>query len=170
MESPPPRQGFEFCRTVHPGPEMIDPNGHLTIGYYAVLFEDAARAIWARYDLGQDYRIRTNHALYPTELHYSFKKEVFEGQAIDVYLRLVDMTDRALHAVFLMFHRADEDPATTLESAYLHVDLTARRAVPMEPKTKAALAELRAGQLQFPPKIGLGGHIDFERSSHRPRG
>ncbi len=45
MEPAPARNGFEFCRTLHPLAEMIDPNGHLTIGYYGVLFEDAARAM-----------------------------------------------------------------------------------------------------------------------------
>lgn len=154
-------QGLEYCCTLYPGPEMIDYNGHVNMGYYGILFEDAARAILPRYNLSEDYRKRTNRALFVSEMHITLKKEVFEGQAVNMYLRLVDVTDKVLHAVFFMFHQHDENPAAVQEVLFLHVDLATRKTTPMDAETQTALQELKAHQSPHPLKTAIGRKIDM---------
>ncbi|HKF72696.1 MAG TPA: thioesterase family protein [Stellaceae bacterium] len=164
MEPPPKeRDGLEFCRTFHPGRETIDYNNHVNVGYYGILFEQAAQAVFPRFDLSGDYKARTNHALFATESHVVFKKEIFESQAVDVYLRMVDLTDKALHVMFLMLLRDDPDPAATQEVLYLHVSLTDRKVVPLEAKTLATLEDLKARQQRFPLRLPVGQAIGLRR-------
>lgn len=100
-------RGLELCCTLRPAAEMIDYNGHLNMGYYGILFEEAARSILPRFDLSQAYRERTGHALFASELHVVFRREVFEGESVNVYLRLGQPKDIAGVISFLCSKDAD---------------------------------------------------------------
>jgi acyl-CoA thioester hydrolase len=156
-------RGLELCSTLRPSAEMIDYNGHLNIGYYGILFEEAARSILPRFDLSQAYRERTGHALFASELHTVFRKEVFEGEAINVYLRLVDTTDRAIHAIYIMTKGSDGELAASQEILYLHVNLAMRNVAPMDPATVATLAKLTAKQGAYPLPIEVGRRVEIRK-------
>jgi acyl-CoA thioester hydrolase len=159
------RRGLELCCTLRPSEEMIDYNGHLNIGCYGILFEEAARSILPRFDLSQAYRDRTGHTLFASELHVVFRREVFEGEAINVYLRLVDATDRAIHAIYLMVKGSDGELAASQEILYLHVDLVARAVAPMDDLTVTTLANLTAKQNAYPLPIEVGRRIQLRKPS-----
>jgi acyl-CoA thioester hydrolase len=161
--SPVERKGLEYCRSFHPGREMIDYNNHLNVGYYGLLFEQAAQAIFPRLDLSSDYKARSNCALFATESHVRFIKEIFEAEVIDVYMRVVDMTGKALQVMFLMFRRDDDEPAAAQDVLYLHVSISDRKVVPMEDKTRAKLGELKARQERFPLQLPVAQAIALKR-------
>lgn len=50
-------------------PEWIDYNGHLNMGYYAVLFDLAADEAYDALGFGPDYRTTTKHTTYAAEFH-----------------------------------------------------------------------------------------------------
>lgn len=158
-------RGLEFCCTLHPAEEMIDYNGHLNIGYYGILFEEAARSMLSRFDLSRGYRERTGSAIFASEAHLVFRKEVFEGEAINVYLRLVGATDRALHAIYLMVKGSDGELAASQEILYLHVNLVTRTVVPMEDKTITTLAKLTEKQNENPLPIEVGRRVQLRKLS-----
>jgi acyl-CoA thioester hydrolase len=156
-------EGLELCCTLSASPEMIDYNGHVNIGYYAILFEAAARAILPRYDLSSAYRERTGRALFAVEAHTVFRKEVFQDEALAMYLRLVDASDRALHAMYAMVKQSSAELAAVQEVLYLHVDLESRRTVAIEPGTRVLLATLKAKQEPYAPPVEPGRHISIRR-------
>jgi acyl-CoA thioester hydrolase len=155
--------GFAFCCTLVPGPETIDYNGHVNIGHYGLLFEDAARAFLPRYDLSRQYRERTNRALFVVEMHMGFWAEIREGETVDVHFRLVDTKANALHALYLMISRKCGEPAAWQEVLYLHIDLATRKVVPMDPHTQDALADLITQQVQPLFSIPVGRRIALRR-------
>jgi acyl-CoA thioester hydrolase len=161
--SPAERKGLQYCRSFHPAREMIDYNNHLNIGYYGLLFEQAAQAIFPGLDLSSDYKARSNRGLFATEAHIRFIREIFEAEAIDVYMRVVDMTDKALQVMFLMFRRDDDEPAAAQDVLYLHVNISDRKVVPMEEKTRAQLEELKERQARFPLQLPVAHAIAIRR-------
>jgi acyl-CoA thioester hydrolase len=132
-------EGLEFCCTLTPEPHMLDYNGHLNIAYYAVLFEEAARAIFSRIDLSRSYRERSDSALFAAEVHTVFHREVPAGEAVSIYCRLLDVAASKIHGMFFMVKSRDHSLAAVQEILFLHVDLKHRRT--------ASIPEPQAGRL-----------------------
>src|SRR5215469_9851342 len=93
---------LEKCHTTSAAPYMIDYNGHLNVGYFGVLFEEAARGLFSRIDLSSDYRSRSDHALFAKESHFVFLKEVFPNEVLSIYAQILGVTNRALHCMYHM--------------------------------------------------------------------
>jgi acyl-CoA thioester hydrolase len=147
---------LEFCCTSTPAEHMLDYNGHLNVAYYAVLFEDAARAIFGRYDVSQAYRERSDCALFAAEVHTVFLREVPAGESVSIYYRLVEAAGSKLHGMFFMVRAGDGSLAATQEIMFLHIDLNRRKTAPLPQPQAGRLAELQARQrsLPEPPEKG----------------
>ena len=149
-------EGLEFCCTRTVLSHMIDYNGHLNVGYYGVLFEDAAREVLSRINLSRAYQERTGHALFAVESHTIFHREVLPDNALAFYFRLLGLTDRAFDCMYFMVNTTRGMLAATQEILYLHVNLAPRRVVPIP---QPQLDRLRAlermhAELQLPEQAG----------------
>jgi len=151
-----PSAGLEFCCSLTPEPHMLDYNGHLNIAYYAILFEEAARAIFSSIDISRSYRERSDCALFAAEVHSVFHQEVPAGEAVSIYCRLLDVAFSKIHGMFFMVKSGDHSLAAVQEVLFLHVDLKRRKAVSIpDPQAGRLTALLERHRLMpDPPEKG----------------
>ncbi len=155
--------GLEFCCRATPAGHMVDYNGHLNVAYYAVLFEDAARAIFGRLDLSQAYRERADCALFAAEVHTVFLREVPEGVSVSIYYRLLEASGSKIHGMFFMARDDERSLAATQEIMFLHVDLIRRKAAPVPEPQAGRLAGLLARQRSLPEPAQRGRFVGQRR-------
>ena len=157
---------LEKCVTTSAAPHMIDYNGHLNVGYFAVLFEEAARGLLSRVDLSADYRRRSNHALFAKESHFVFLREVFPNETLSFYAQILGVTDRALHCMYHMHNDARAEWAARQEILYLHLDLMSQKVVQMPPGQLQRLKELQLRHDTL-PQLDVGRRIVIRPSESR---
>ncbi|MEZ5776604.1 MAG: thioesterase family protein [Hyphomicrobiaceae bacterium] len=150
---------LEPCGAVRSRPEMMDYNGHLNVGWYGILFEDAARAFFGRMDLSRDYCARTARALFVTEQHQTFLAEIREGEGLEVFVKIAGVTAKAVHVLYLMAKSASGEIAAAQETLYLHVDHASRRVVAIDDTRLARLSSIAARHQNIGLPVAAGRAI-----------
>jgi acyl-CoA thioester hydrolase len=137
-------------------PEWTDYSGHMNVAYYGYVFEEAARAFFRDLDISQAYRERSNHAFFALEQHMIFKRELLEGQPLRFEAQILAFNGKRIDVFYRMLNDAENYLAATQEVLYGHVDLAARRSVPVPPEVAARLASVvqRHLALPRPPEAG----------------
>ena len=113
--------------------EWIDYNGHMSEGFYGVVFGMASDEYLVRMGFDEQYRVATGGAFYTVETHIAF----------------IDADPKRVH-LFHELRGGDEALAATQESMMLHVDTRIDRVVPMGEELYAVLradADAHAGLL-----------------------
>lgn len=112
-------------------PEFIDENGHMNIGRYLEL---GGAALWRRChtDLGMGVKHLRERGLstFTAEHHLTYLSEMLEGERVSVHVRLIERTDKALHAVSLIVNQSQQRLACVVEAMLIHIDMGPRRPTP----------------------------------------
>lgn len=142
-------------------PEWIDYNGHMNVGYYNVAFDKATDALYDHLDMGLDYVKRENKSFFTLETHVHYVREVLEGTPLRYTGQLLDFDAKRIHAFFQMFHAEEGYLSATSEQLCVHVDLEARRAVPMPEDLLGRVERFARTQqdLPWPEQAGRGMKI-----------
>ncbi|UYM07515.1 thioesterase family protein [Solicola gregarius] len=106
--------------------EWIDYNGHLTEGYYGVVFGNATDAVLDHLGLDAAYREANDSSMYTVEAHVRFLAEVPPGVELEVRSSVIGVSDKLLRIWHEMW--LDDRLCATQESLGLHV--TGRRSAP----------------------------------------
>lgn len=135
-------------------PEWIDYNGHLSEGYYVLIFGFATDALMDRIGLGVEYRERTQCSLYTVEAHVRYLDDIGVGTEVTVRTRVLG--HRGKKVWFSHEMAVDDALVATEELLALHVDQSIGRACPLPDYASQVLAELRE-----PPPEYAGRKVDF---------
>ena len=156
--------GLELCREFIPTAEMIDYNGHLNVGWYGIVFEEAARALFPRLDISKAYRDRTQNSFFVVEQHQMFHQEVTQDERVSLLCRILGFDGRKLHLMYFMV-KPNGALAATQETLYLHVDQVSRRVVAMADQHATHLHELkiRHERLESIADVGRGIRISSRK-------
>ncbi|HLS69142.1 MAG TPA: thioesterase family protein [Kiloniellales bacterium] len=122
------------------GPEMLDYNGHMTEGWYVLLFGEASDALYDHIGADAHWRRTTGKSLYTVEAHLRYLRELSEGDAITIVTQLVALDHKRLHFVHEM--ERDGEVAATEELLVLCVDRTLGRSSRLEPSLLKKLQAL----------------------------
>jgi acyl-CoA thioester hydrolase len=140
--------------------EHIDYNGHMNVVHYRAAFDASTDGLFAYLGLGpEEYNARTGATLMVVEEHTRYHAELSEGERYRILARLVGHSAKKLHYLLAMENLDRDVLAATHEELALHVDLTARRAIPLPAPALAAIEALEATQAQLPPPPDLGRAI-----------
>ena len=140
-------------------PGWIDYNGHMNLAYYQVLFDRHLDTVFDRADIGADYLKSTNHSFFAAEVHICYKHEVKLTDPVTVSSQLLDFDAKRLH-IFLEMHHATEGwLACTCENLSLHIDMAAKKVVPLLPQARAAVERLAAVHAHLPRPAAAGRRI-----------
>jgi acyl-CoA thioester hydrolase len=137
-------------------PEWIDYNGHMNVGYYGVVF-DYATDEWLDFlGLDRTHRDENRVTTFTLEAHFTYQREVLEGQALRFTTQLLDHDEKRIHYLHRMFREPDGVLSATNELMSLHVSEETRRGAPMHPAVLARLARVATQQavLPTPPEAG----------------
>ena len=140
-------------------PDWIDHNGHLNVGYYAVVF-DFATDEWLDF-LGLDaaHRAAERVTTFTLEAHFTYQREVVEGDRLRFTTQLLGYDEKRIHYVHRMYREADGTLSATNELMSLHVSLETRRAAPMAPAVLECLERVRESHARLEPSPHAGRRI-----------
>ena len=108
-------------------PAFIDPNGHMNVGYYSVLFDQALDLPWDRLGVGSASTEATGCSTFTLESHVTYQREVNEGDPLDFTFQVIDLDAKRLHHFMTMLHARERWVAATSESISMCIDMTTRR-------------------------------------------
>ena len=109
------------------GPEHIDANGHMNVGYYVVLFDKALDLPWARLGIYSQQILADGKSSFALESHLTYQRELREGDPLWFSLLLLDYDAKRVHYFMRMFHARERWLAATCEQLSICMDMTTRR-------------------------------------------
>ena len=138
--------------------DLADYNGHMNVGHFPLQFEEGTRFLFEHLDISQAYRERTNHAIFAIEQHLTYRRELRLGEEFSIFSQVLSVRPRLFHVMNFMVRGSDHEVASTNEMLFVHVDLAARRAVPMPAEVEARLKRLWDAHriLPWPEEAGRG--------------
>ncbi|AOP48804.1 thioesterase family protein [Streptomyces lydicus] len=141
--STPPSHPPLFRQTVRD--EWIDYNGHLSEGYYVLLFGFATDALMDEVGLDAGYREASGCSLYTVEAHVRYLREVARDSDLTVRTTVLGADGKKLRLLHEMFvGEPSGEPVATEELFMLHVDQSAGRSAPLPPAAHERLTTLLA--------------------------
>ncbi|WP_290812886.1 thioesterase family protein [Ferrovibrio sp.] len=137
-------------------PEHIDANGHMNVGFYNVIFDQALDKFFTPFDLDWNYVQRTNLSTFVLETHVCYLQEVLEGDALRFTFQLLGADAKRIHYFMNMYHAEKGYLAATSEQILVHVDLATRRSCPFPEPQRRLFENMLAGhgKLPRPPQAG----------------
>jgi acyl-CoA thioester hydrolase len=144
-------------------PTYIDPNGHMNIGYYSVLFDKALDLPFEMLGLGSSSIEQTGRSSFALESHVTYQREVHEGDALDFTFQLIDFDEKRMHYFMTMLHARERWLAATSESISICIDMTTRRSTIWPEDRLARLRALHEAHSQRPRPAEIGRVIGIRR-------
>ncbi|HLW27806.1 MAG TPA: thioesterase family protein [Kiloniellales bacterium] len=127
-------------------PEMLDYNGHVTEGWYVLLFGHASDALYEKLGMDARWRASNGRSLYTVESHVRYLRELALGDRIEIISRIIACDSKRLHFAHEM--ERDGELVATEELLALCVDTRLGRSVPFE---AGLLAAFKAHCTPSPP-------------------
>jgi len=150
----------EFRAVVRP--EWIDDNGHLNMGYYVVVFDQATDAWLAHLGLGARDRERMGVTTFTLESHVCYLREVLDAAPLMFTTLLLGFDAKRIHYVHEMRHAEEGWLAATNELMSLHVSRATRRAAPMADDVLARLEAAMLSHEKSPRPAQVGRRIGLD--------
>jgi acyl-CoA thioester hydrolase len=121
-------------------PEWIDYNGHLSEGYYVVVFGFATDAVMPRFGMTPEYLVETGTSLYSLEAHVRYLDQVPPGARLEVRSSIIGVTAKLLWLWHEMW--CEGRLRATEEVLMVHVDSRAGRSSPFPDALRTRLEAL----------------------------
>ena len=144
-------------------PEYIDPNGHMNIGYYSVLFDKALDLPWHLLGLGFEGIKARGNTSFALESHVTYQRELHEGDALDFTFQVLDVDTKRIHFFMTMLHRRERWLAATSESISICIDMSTRRSTVWSEEQMARLSAVHQAHRQRPRPPEAGRIIGIRR-------
>ena len=144
-------------------PDYIDPNGHMNVGYYSVLFDKALDLPWAALGLGYAGIKASGRSTFALETHVTYQRELHEGDPLDFTFQLLDLDAKRIHYFMTMLHARERWLAATSESISICIDMTTRRSTTWPDDQLAHLRVVHAAHLRRPRPAEAGRTIGIRR-------
>jgi Predicted thioesterase len=146
-------------------PEHIDANGHMNVGFYNVIFDQALDKFFAPFDLDWSYVKRTNLSTFVLETHVCYLQEVVEGDELRFTFQLLGHDAKRIHYFMNMYHAEKGYLAATSEQILVHVDLNTRKSCPFLPEHQKLFETIYAGHSKLPRPPQAGRSISMVKKS-----
>ncbi|MEW2570675.1 thioesterase family protein [Streptomyces sp. NPDC047070] len=111
--------------------DFIDENGHMNIRHYLELDALSTTLLCEEIGIDDGYRTERRMGVFTAEHHLRYFSEMHEGEKLSVHVRVLARSSRAVHMMTFLLDRTHGRLANTLELLLVHVDMDARRAVPL---------------------------------------
>jgi len=145
-------------------PAYIDPNGHMNIGYYSVVFDKALDLPWEMLGLGSSSIAATGRSSFALENHVTYQHELREGDPLDFTFQLIDIDAKRIHYFMTMLHARERWLAATSESISICIDMTTRRSAAWPDDRFARLRAVHDEHSRRPRPAEIGRVIGIRRT------
>lgn len=145
-------------------PEWIDYNGHMNVGYYGVAFDNALELFMVDHlGLGEVQVAQSGQGPYIIQSHLHFVREVLEGEAFYIRVRLLDADHKRGHYFAEMLTEADHSLCATQEALFMNVCHETGRSIPYPGWAAARLAQMVQDHSGLEPVSQIGQPIGIRR-------
>lgn len=138
-------------------PDYIDPNGHMNVGYYTLLFDKALDLPWARLGIYSAMLLaQSGKSSFALEAHFTYQRELLLGDPLHFTFRLLDFDAKRVHYFMQMLHAKERYVAATFEQLSICVDIKTRRSASWSDNVFELLQALHAehSTRRVPPEAG----------------
>ncbi len=122
--------------------EWEDRNGHINVQFYLTLFELGGWKILEEQGFDEAWMVRWQYSFFDLEHHLDYLAEIAVGDRVTAYNRVVGMSDKRFHGLYLIVNETRGRLAAVLEYISNGVDMRARRTAPKPPEMSASLRQL----------------------------
>ncbi len=136
--------------------EWVDHNGHMSVAYCSLIFNNAAHVFYPLVGLGEAYREKTGHTTFAVEMHNCYLREGNRGELVEVTAQLLGFDEKRLHFFETMLHAKEGYQMATMEVLAIHVDLSGHKVVSLPDEPRNLLTDLMESHkdLPVPPQVG----------------
>ena len=92
-------------------PEWIDYNGHLSEGYYVLVFGHATDSVMAQIGMTPEYLVETGTSLYTVEAHVRYLDQIPPGATLEVRSSVIGRGAKTLWLQLSIHHPEAEQKA-----------------------------------------------------------
>ncbi len=144
-------------------PEHIDANGHMNVGYYGVLFDQALDLPWARLGIYSQQVLAEGKSSFALESHLTYQRELRAGDPLDFSFLVLDYDAKRVHYFMRMFHARDRWLAATCEQLSICMDMQTRRSTSWPAACLARISALFEMHRSRPRPVEAGRIIGIRR-------
>jgi len=160
--------------TTWPGPEQLrdlplqldhvippaweDRNGHVNVQFYLTLFEMGSWKILEDLGIDEAWMQQHQYSFFDLEHHLRYLAEIRVGDRVTAYNRVVGLSAKRFHGLYLIVNESRERLACALEYISAGVDMEQRRTAPMPRELLIGLGRLYAEHQMLswqPPLCGI---------------
>jgi acyl-CoA thioester hydrolase len=142
--------------------EWVDYNGHMSESCYLLAFGDSADAFFRFIGIDEAYRA-AGRSLYTVETHMHNRREVSEGDPLELTLQLLDHDSKRLHIFHEMRHGESGELLATAEQLLVHVDMAAGRSSDIPAEVADRVAAIRRAHETLPTPDVVGRPMGIRR-------
>jgi acyl-CoA thioester hydrolase len=146
------------------GTEHIDANGHMNVGYYGLLFDQALDLPWARLGIYSRLILEQGKSSFALESHLTYQRELREGDPLWFSLVLLDYDPKRVHYFMRMFHARERWLAATCEQLSICMDMNTRRSTGWPQDCLANICALFEVHRTRPRPVEAGRTIRIRRA------
>jgi acyl-CoA thioester hydrolase len=123
-------------------PEWEDRNGHVNVQFYVAIYELGSWTVLENEGIDEDWFERRDLSVFDLEHHLNYLAEVFVGDEIVAYNRLLDRSEKRFHGIYYIVNQTRGRLAATLEYITACVDMRTRRMTPFSGDLAGVLDKL----------------------------
>jgi acyl-CoA thioester hydrolase len=133
---------FEYRTRVRP--EWIDPNGHMNIANYVVVFDAASDVVFEHIGFDWDRMRAGDLSAFVLGMNLDYRCEIFEADALRITTQLLDWDHKRMHLFHRMYRGEEPSVAATNEVLFSFVSMRERRSTAWPEPMAQALARVAA--------------------------
>ena len=145
--------------------EWVDYNGHLRDAFYMLIFSFATDVLIDLIGLPDTVRKARHRSIYTLEAHINYLREIKEGAAVRVEMRVLGHDAKRLHLYLEMFSDNDGEPVAAGEQMLLHVDTRGPRAAAFDHDVATRVREFADAHAALPPARFAGRVIGLRAAT-----
>ena len=139
----------------------------MNLAFYVLAFDHATDNFLDDVGIDQNYRDTANHSTFVVESHITYDNELVKGVELFCTTQLLDFDEKRMHYFHRMYHAEEGFLAATTELINVHIDLDARRVVPLPNDILDRLATIMESHKPL-PKPEQAGRVIGIRRKKRP--
>lgn len=116
-----------------------DTTEHFTVAYYFDRFADSTLRLMEHHGIGLTMMREARRGNATVDCFVTYAKELHAGDPFHIESAVIGIDDKGIRAGHRLINSATGELCSTLEQYMLHIDMDARRAIPLAPETRERL-------------------------------
>ncbi len=110
-------------------PNQLDHMEHMNVQWYTSKFDEATWHLFSRLGISSDYIRNNNRGMAALEQTTLYKAEVLSGDLLVVKSKVLEVKDKTIRFLHVMFNAETEAEVATTELVAVHLDRKSERVV-----------------------------------------